>query len=75
MDNLVNFQLNTELVGPLIETLQSRAQAWQDAARILRTHQGRTAGPSSSEYLEAQRMAGLYQKLVEQLSVQLQRQE
>jgi hypothetical protein len=71
MGKLVTFQLEAELVEPLVETLKSRAQAWQETTRILRSHRPKDNEPPNPETVEAARMARLYTTLIEKITHQL----
>ena len=71
MSNLITFQIEAPLVEPLVETLKSRAQAWQETTRILRAHRAPDHGPPSAEAVEAERMAKLYLTLIEKITSQL----
>ena len=71
MSKLITFQLEAELVDPLLETLKSRAQAWQDTNRLHRAQRLKDNAPPSTEAMEAARMASLYAALIEKISSQL----
>ncbi len=68
MANIVTLQLPAELIQPLVETLQSRARVWQETVRLLRTqpHKGDSRAPLP-ELTAAERMAGQYAALVQQI--------
>ncbi len=72
MAKIVTLQLQSELVQPLVETLQSRACVWQETVRLLRAHSpaghARAAVP---DLTKAEKMAGQYTALVQQIVNQL----
>jgi hypothetical protein len=71
MGKLITFQLEAELVEPLIETLKSRAQAWKETSKILRDQRPKDTGTPSAAAAEALRRSGLYDALIEKISRQL----
>ena len=71
MSKLVTFQLDSDLVEPLIETLESRAQAWQETTRLLRVSRPKDNALPSPEAVQADRMASLYAALIEKISNQM----
>ena len=72
MAKIITLQLQSELVQPLVETLQSRARVWQESVRVLRAQPrpGDSRAPLP-ELTNAERMAGQYTALVQEIVNQL----
>jgi len=71
MSKLITFQIEAKLADPLLETLKSRAQAWQETTRILHGQRMPHGESPSVEAREAARMTKLYLALIEKISSQL----